>query len=303
MSSLSLRLVLLLLGSLISLSPAQARLLVDQVGRQVEIPSRPQRIVALMPSITEVVFALGADSRLVGVTQYATTPPAAARIAKVGSYVHLDVERIIRLNPDLCLAVRDGNPKHVVDRLAGFGIPVFVIDPRTLEEVVESIRLLGEALHCQPEAARIMTEMNHILREVEASVAPLKTRPRVFFQIDASPIISAGHNTFIDQLIVKAGGVNLAAGPTPYPRYSWEDVLRLNPEVVIITSMAGGYSSEQLKAGWRKWPQIPAVAANRVHVVDADYFDRPSLRLFEGLRQLLEIIHPAPRNLGTNHSR
>lgn len=303
MPFLCIRVFLIVFVSLMALSPAQARLLVDQVGRQVEIPQTPQRIVALMPSITEVVFALGAGTQIVGVTQYATTPPAAARIAKVGSYVHLDVERIVRLNPDLCLAVRDGNPKHVVDRLTTLGIPVFVIDPRDLKEVVESIQLLGEVLHRQPEAARIAADMNHILKEVETTVAQITTTPRVFFQIDASPIISAGHNTFIDQLIVKAGGINLAAGPTPYPRYSWEDVLRLNPEVVVITSMAGGYSSDQLKAGWNKWSQIPAVAADRVHVVEADYFDRPSLRLFEGLRQLLAIIHPASKDPGIEHSR
>lgn len=292
MSSLSQRIFFILLFTTFLLSPAQARLLVDQVGRQVEVPEAPQRVVSLMPSITEVMFDLGAGELLVGVTQFATTPAAATKIAKVGSYVHLDVERIIRLNPDLCLAVRDGNPKHVVDRLVALGVPVFVIDPRNLEQVVESIVLLGQVLHRQPQAKILAAKMNHLLQNVEAKVMQTTSRPRVFFQIDASPIISAGNNTFIDQLIVKAGGINVAAGPTAYPRYSWEDVLRLQPEVVIVASMAGGYSNEQLKAGWQKWPQVSAVAQDRLHVVDADYFDRPTIRLLQGLEQMLKIIHP-----------
>ena len=100
----------------------------------------------------------------------------------------------------------------------------------------------------------------------------------------------AEERTFIDQLITQAGGINLAAGPTPYPRYSWEEVLRMQPDIVIIASMAGGYSEEELKAEWRKWPELPAVRDNRLHVVSAALFDRPTPRLVHGLELLADIL-------------
>ena len=114
-----------------------------------------------------------------------------------------------------------------------------------------------------------------------------------FFQIDAAPIISAGSETFIDHLISRAGGINLAAGDTPYPRYSWEDILRMQPDIVIIASMAGGYSEDELKKSWRRWHQIPAVKNDKLFVVDAALFDRPTARLIDGLEILVDILHPS----------
>jgi len=274
------------------ISSASAVELIDQIGRPVNVPEQPKRVVSLMPSVTEIVFDIGAGDLLVGATQYATSPPAAAELPRVGSYKHLDVEKIVRLQPDLCLAVRDGNPKHIVDRLVAVGVPVFVVDPRTLEEIKESILLLGQALNVEAQAEKMATAMEKRLSRIDKTVKLATNKPKVFFQIDAAPIISAGHNTFIDKLITRAGGLNLASGTKPYPRYSWEDMLGLQPEIVIIASMAGGYTSDELKAGWQKWPQIQAVKNNKLYVVDADLFDRPTPRLIDGLERLLEILHP-----------
>jgi iron complex transport system substrate-binding protein len=271
---------------------AAAEVFVDQVGRRVDIPAHPQRIVSLMPSITEIVFELGAGSRIKGVTLYSNEPPAAAKLANVGSYVHPDLEKIISLKPDLCLAVRDGNPKHIVDKITALGIPVYTIDPRNLAEIMESVMLLGKVLGTEEKARDIVDNIQSKINAASERVANASNRPRVFFQIDASPIVSAGSNTFIDQLITQAGGINLAAGPTAYPRYSWEDILLMQPEVVIIASMAGGYSEEQLKATWRRWPELPAVRDNRLYVVNADLFDRPTARLADGLELLVNIFFP-----------
>ncbi|MEW6288623.1 MAG: cobalamin-binding protein [Thermodesulfobacteriota bacterium] len=271
---------------------AGAEVFVDQVGRRVDIPAPPQRIVSLMPSITEIVFALGAGHRVKGVTLYSNEPPAAAELPKVGSYVHPDVEKIVSLKPDLCLAVRDGNPRHIVDKITGLGIPVYTIDPRNLAEIMESVMLLAEVLDSEERARAIVEQIQVKINSAAGRVTQAATRPRVFFQIDASPLVSAGSNTFIDQLITQAGGVNLAAGPTAYPRYSWEDILLMQPEVVIIASMAGGYSEEELKAAWRRWPELPAVRDNRLYVVNADLFDRPTPRLADGLELLVNIFFP-----------
>jgi iron complex transport system substrate-binding protein len=271
------------------------REVVDQVGRRLMVPERPGRIVALIPSLTEIVFDLGRGERLAGATRYAKEPPAAAELPRVGSYLHLDVERIVALRPDLCIAARDGNPKHLIERVEGLGIPVYVFDPRTLPEIIESVRLLGNLLQAEERAEEIARQMERKLARVDARVAGLAERPGIFFQIDAAPIVSAGTGTFIDRLIARAGGRNLAAGPVSYPRYSWEDILVMQPEVVIIASMAGGYTEDELRAEWMRWPQIPAVRQNRIHVVDASLFDRPVPRLADGLVTLAELFHPGLR--------
>ncbi len=272
---------------------AGIRVLEDQTGRRVEVPVRPRRIVSLIPSLTEIVYTLDRGDLLVGATRYATEPAAAARLPRVGTYLHLDVERIVALNPDLCLAVRDGNPGHLVRRIEAMGIPVFAFDPRSLAGIMDSVRLLGDLLNARERAAQVVTEMEAELAAVDKSVARVTDRPGVFFLIDVAPMVSAGRDTFIDRLISRAGGRNLAATATGYPRYSWEDILIMRPEVVLIASMAGGYTREELLREWRKWPEIPAVRDNRVHVVEADLFDRPVPRLVEGLALLTDLLHPA----------
>jgi iron complex transport system substrate-binding protein len=268
------------------------RLLQDQVGRTIAVPARPQRVIALIPSLTEIVYALGRGDLLVGATQFAREPPAAASLPRVGSYLHLDIERIVALQPDLCLAARDGNPEHLVRRIEQLGIPVFALDPRTLPEISDSVTLLGDLLDARQQAAAITGAMAAKMAAVAARVQATEDRPGVFFQIDASPQVSAGRGTFIDGLISAAGGRNLAGERSGYPRFSWEEILVLQPEVVIIASMAGGYSEKELKEQWAKWPDIPAVKSGRVHVVDASLFDRPVPRLADGLVALARLLHP-----------
>lgn len=280
-------LLLLLVGS-----PSLAAEVRDQAGRVVRLPARLERVVALAPSLTEIVYALGQEKRLVGATQFSDYPAAALELPRVGSYVRLDLERIVALKPDLCFAIRDGNPRHQVERLEALGIPVYVIDPHDLRGIMEAVRGMGAALGADRQAEAIVADMERRLGRLRARLAAIPVRPRVFFQVDAAPIITAGTNTFIHELITLAGGVNLGAGPVPYPRLSWEQTLVLRPEVVVITSMAGGHGPESLKAQWRRWPQLPAVRQGRLHVVDAGIFDRPTPRLIDALEILAAIIHP-----------
>ena len=113
-----------------------------------------------------------------------------------------------------------------------------------------------------------------------------------FFQIDAEPLFSAGTDTFIHELIVLAGGINTTAGEVAYPRFSWEDIIVLQPELVLISSMAGGLSPEYLVGSWKKWDQLEAVKNDRIFVVDAELFDRPTPRLVDGLEVIAAIMHP-----------
>lgn len=275
-------------------APSQAgtRTAVDQLGRRMTIPDHPRRIVSLAPNITEIIFALGQESRLVGATTYSNYPPAAANLPRVGSYVRLDLERIVALSPDLCIAIKDGNPKATADRLTALNIPVYAVDPRNMETVVQTVLEIGRLLNADENARRLVADMQSRLAAIQSEVTKIQHHPRVFFQIGVAPIVSVGTNTFIHELIVLAGGVNLAAGDAAYPRYNLEQVLALAPEVIVISSMARGVSYEHVRSEWLRWPDIPAVRDRRIHVVDSDLFDRPSPRLVEGLELLAKIIHP-----------
>ena len=282
----------LILTFLLQSGYAAAGPVIDQVGRTLVVPENPLRVIALAPSITEIIFDLAQERRLVGVTQYSTHPSQAESLPTVGSYVRLDIEKIVALKPDLCLAIKDGNPKHIIDKIVSLGIPVYVIDPRNLLQIMDTITRLGSLLHAEQTAAELVSDMEKRIRKVQEQVKKGRHKPRVFFQIDAEPLFSAGTNTFIHELIELAGGINTAAGENPYPRYSWEDILLLQPEIVVISSMAGGLSPEYLIRSWKQWNQLSAVNNDQVFVVDAELFDRPTPRLVDGLETIAAIIHP-----------
>jgi iron complex transport system substrate-binding protein len=286
------RTVLFLLLSLAALDSALARELVDQIGRKIEVAEPLTRVVSLIPSLTESSFEAGGGEFLVGATRFATFPEAAAGLPKVGSYIALDIEKIVRLQPQLCLAARDGNPKASVEKLESLGIPVYVFDPQSLEDVIDTVARLGEIYGTEAQADALVAGYRQRLNQVTRRLAGVEHRPRVFFQIDAQPIFSAGADTFLHQLLIRAGAVNLAADRSGYPRYSWEELLQLEPEVVIMASMGGGFPKQELLARWQAWPQIPAVRNKRLYVVDADLFDRPSPRLIDALEILVELLHP-----------
>ncbi len=286
------RSALLLLVSLLLTCRAEGRELVDQLGRKVAVAEPLTRVVSLVPSLTETSFEVGGGPVLVGATRFATFPAAAALLPRVGSYVAPDIEKIVKLRPQLCLAIRDGNPKASVERLEALGIPVYVFDPKSLEDVIDTVVRLGELYHTEAQAENLAAGYRKRLAKVARQLEGLKARPRVFFQIDAQPIFSAGSDTFLHQLLVRSGAVNLAGDRSGYPRYSWEELLALKPEVVILASMGGGYSDQELRARWLAWPQIPAVKDGRLYVVDADLFDRPSPRLIDALESLFGLLHP-----------
>ena len=273
-------------------TPASAVTVIDQMGRKVHVPDDPQRVIALAPNITEIVFALKQERRLVGVTRYSDFPLEAAKLPKVGSYVHLDLERIVALKPDLCIAIKDGNPKTIVQKITSLNIPVFVVNPTSLDTVIETISEMGKLLDASQNAKNLVDNMRSRIYRVKARVEKTVHRPGVFFQIGISPIVSVGTPTFIHELIVLAGGTNLAAGPVPYPRFNKEQVIAISPEIIIITSMSRAAVFEQVKADWNQWPQLPAVKNQRIFLEDSNLFDRPTPRLVDGLELLVRLIHP-----------
>jgi iron complex transport system substrate-binding protein len=272
--------------------PIMAKTAEDQLGREIRVPDDPKRIIALAPSITEIIFALGQQGRLKGTTQFSNYPVEAAKLPKVGSYVRLDLERIVALNPDLCIAIKDGNPKAIIDRLQSLNIPVFAVNPRNLESMMQTIQKIGSILNASQKANTLVKDMRSRIQQVDALVSRIDRRPRVFIQIGISPIISAGRNTFIHELVVRAGGINVAAGNSAYPHFSREQVFALAPDVLIITSMARSGAFEKAKADWNRLSHMPAVREKRIYTVNSDVFDRPSPRLLDALEILARLLHP-----------
>ena len=269
-----------------------ARMVTDELGRKMSVPDNLKRVVSLAPSITEIIFALSKEDLLKGVSRFSDFPAAAKKLPRVGSYVHLDLERIVALKPDLCIGIKDGNPIAVVRKLEHLGIPVYAVDPRDLNAVLETITQLGRLLGADEKADAIVSDMRARIERVKALVATSPHKPGVFFQIGVSPIVSAGTETYIHELIVMSGGKNLAEGPVPYPRYSREQVLGLSPDVLMITSMARGASFDRVKKQWSKWPSMPAVQNNRILLMDSNLCDRPTPRLIDGLEHIAKAIHP-----------
>lgn len=271
---------------------AVGKMRTDQSGRTMRVPEFPRRVVSLAPSITEIIYALGCEDRLKGATLFSDYPAPARDLPKVGSYVALDLEKIASLNPDLCIGIQDGNPLETVRRVEALGIPVYAVNPRSMATIRATVLDIGALLSAEDAARRLVLEMDARIQRVRKLSETAASRPLVFFQIGVSPVVSVGSDTFIHELIEIAGGVNMAASHTGYPRYSKEEVIVGAPEVFIITSMAREKVFDQVMAKWRKWPAIPAVKNHRIHLVNSDLFDRPTLRLLDGLETLLTLIHP-----------
>lgn len=271
---------------------ALARTLEDQSGRVVTVPESPARVISLAPNITEIIYALGCGDRLKGAVAHSDHPEAAKALPRVGTYVRLDVEKILALSPDLCIAVKDGNPKETVLRLESLGIPVYAVNPRSLDSVMSSVLAIGELLNASQPASALVKSMQDRILKVKRMVARADHKPKVFFQIGISPIVSAGHDTFIHELIEASGGVNLAGDQASYPRFSLEEIIVAAPDIIITTTMEQESPLDDLKNRWRAWPDLPAVRNNRIYIVNSDVFDRPAPRLIDALEMLARMIHP-----------
>ncbi|MBW2064215.1 MAG: cobalamin-binding protein [Deltaproteobacteria bacterium] len=257
-----------------------------------ELAQAPVRIIPLAPSLTEILYFLGLGDKVVGVTTFSQYPPDARRKAKVGSYINLNVEKIISLSPDLVIGTVDGNDPGVIKILEQAGIKVYIVNPRNVKELLETIARVGQVCGVPEKAGRLVAELERRVSRVEETTGSLR-KPLVFLQINIKPIMTVNRHTFHHDLIRLAGGVNMAGEEkVTYPRISIEEVIRRRPEVILISSMERGGQFERARKEWLKWTSIPAVIAGRVHLIDSDLIDRPSPRFVKGLEVMAELIHP-----------
>jgi len=264
----------------------------DEVGREVAFRFPPGRIISLAPNITEILFDLGLDEEIVGVSIHCNYPEKAKTKVRVGSYISVDFERIVFLKPDLIIATGAGNTREMVERLEKLGFPTYVIFPKNLSDILKSILHLGRVVNREKEASRVVQEMNQRSQRVVERAKGLP-RPRVFLQIGEAPVVTVGKGSFADDILQLAGGENIASTEKEmYPRFGIEEVLKRAPEIILISSMNPKGDYEKVLQEWSRWKMIPAVKNGRIHLINSDLIDRPSPRIIEGLEEIARLLHP-----------
>ncbi len=290
---LLLMLMLFFFGSLgLFLNIGQAAEFIDEVGNRVDIPPHPQRVISLVPSLTEVLFSLGLDKQVVGVTDFSTYPPAARTKPRIGSFFNLNLEKIISLHPDLVVASMEGKQEKIILSLKKFHIPIYRVNPRSLNDIYRSISNLGEITGTLPQAQQVILSMKKQVGAVERRVAH-RPKKRVFYQVGVDPIVTVNGGTFAADLIRRAGGILVTEkNSILYPRYSIERVIADNPQVIIISSMSPKTNYRRFAGTWKKWRSIEAVRLHHIYVIEADLVDRPSPRIVFGLEKIARLLHP-----------
>ena len=264
----------------------------DEVGREVTFSFPPRRIVSLAPNITEILFSLGLDEEIVGVSIHCNFPEKAKSKPRVGSYISLDFEKITSLNPDLIIATGAGNTRDMVERLGKLGFPTYVIYPKNFDDILKSIIHIGQVVNREKEAKQITEGMKKRSQRVIELTKGLP-RPKVFIQISDAPMVTVGKGSFADDLIRLAGGENIAGKEKEvYPRFGMEEILKRSPEVIVISSMNPKGDYQKILQEWNRWKTIPAVKNGRIHLIDSDLLDRPSPRIIDGLEELARVLHP-----------
>jgi iron complex transport system substrate-binding protein len=275
-----------------SISYSTERTFKDEVGREVTFTFAPKRIVSLAPNITEILFSLGLDEEIVGVSIHCNYPEKAKTKVRVGSYISLDYEKIASVNPDLIIATGAGNTRDMVIRLEQLGFSTYVIYPKNFEDILKSIIHIGQVANREKEARAIIGGMKKRTHRVIELIKNL-SRPKVFIQIGDAPMVTVGKGSFADDLIRLAGGENIAGKEKEeYPRFGMEEILKRSPEVIVISSMNPKGDYLKILQEWNRWKTIPAVKNGRVHIMDSDLIDRPSPRIIEGLEELARFLHP-----------
>jgi len=269
-----------------------ARMVTDETGVSLEIPDSPQRILPLTPSLSETLFALGLDDRIVGVTEFATYPKAARKKPKVGTFFNPSLQRILTLDPDLVIVSSTHQDGKTYTDLMKFGIPVYRVKPVDLNSIYRLISDLGEITGTLKSAQKLILRMKKQVAMIERQVAGLRPQ-RVFYQVGIDPIVTVNRQTFAADLIRRAGGILVTAdNPIRYPTYTIEKIIADAPEVIIISSMSPNTNYQRFRLGWQRWRTIPAVRNDRIYVVDSDMVDRPSPRIVDGLAKMAKFIHP-----------
>jgi iron complex transport system substrate-binding protein len=269
--------------------------LTDDAARQVLIPAEPERIVSLAPSNTEIVCALDACDRLVGVTDFDDYPAEVAEIPDVVMAAVVDLELVAQADPDLILAAgNELTPSSVISALADLGYPVLVLYPESLDEVMANIELVGQAINAAEAGSAVVADMQDRIDVVRHAV-PSAGLPRVFYEVGIfdGAIYTAGEDSFLASLIETAGGLPIT-GDSLTTAIALEDLVVADPELILLGDAAYDPSiTPESVAARPGWDGMTAIATGRIAVMAEDpVITRPGPRIIEGLEALARAIHP-----------
>lgn len=261
----------------------------DDLGFRLDLPHPPQRLVSLVPSWTETIFAFGLGPNLVGVTRYCIAPAAAAAIPNVGGTKNPNVRAIIDLNPDLVIANAEENRREDIEQLRAAGLAVFTTYPRKISAAVESIIKLGAALGCVPAADAMAREIVTAVSEIETSVGVwAKLRFRAFCPIWKNPWMAFNADTYAHDVLRMLGFNNIfAAAGERYPRTTLEEAIELRPDFVMLPDEPYEFSSkdvEELK------PHLPAALSRRVVLISGRDLHWYGVHMVTGLKSLAALL-------------
>jgi iron complex transport system substrate-binding protein len=261
----------------------------DGIGRQVELPSHPQRIISLAPNITETLYLLGAQDRLIGVTIQCTWPEEAKKKPTVGDLLNPNYEVILAAKPDLVIASTAGNDRGAIMKLAGLGLPVYVAAPRNVEKILQSVEEIGRITDCSERGHQLAAQMKERLDKIKLRIAGLPP-VHAFFITWLDPLLAPGKNTFENDVLSLAGVVSITADiPQYYPRYSLEQILVKNPDIILTVKQEGNPIPDFRKiAGWR---DLRAVRQGKVYVL-TEYLQHPSPLFVDGVEELVKKLYP-----------
>jgi cobalamin transport system substrate-binding protein len=271
---------------------AEPMTVTDDLGRSVQIARAPQRIISLAPGLTEILFSLGLDQRIVGVTDYCNYPPEALKKTRVGG-LNANIESILALHPDLVVGVAGLYQQENLARLERFHIPYIVVNPSSMEKIFETILFLGRIAHVEETASARVRQLRQRLDSIRQTVRSTPP-PRVLYVVDEEPMISVGKGSYLNDLIQDAGAINITEGlDKAYPLVSMEYVIQKDPQVIVLAMDADQVLSDRQKQYWSRWTILTAVRDGRIYKVNRDLLNRPGPRMLDGLEELARLLHPA----------
>ena len=258
----------------------------DDLGRKIRIPKKIERAVSLAPNLTESIFAVGAGDRLVGVTSFCNYPADAQKIQKVGDTLSPNMETIIALKPNIVFVSTASQIETFTKTLENQNIAVYVTNPKNLDGVLSNLKQLGDILGTSAQAENLISDLQKRITAVENKVKG-KSQTKVFVQISKEPLFTIGKESFLTEIIERAGGVSVTKNvETAYPKLSKETALALNPEAIILSD------SDDNKEPNEVFKNSPALQNDRVFKINADLLSRPAPRIIDALERIAKDLHP-----------
>jgi len=265
---------------------SETRIFKDALERDVAIPQEVRRVVSLAPNLTEIIYAVGGGEKLVGDTTYCDFPEAARSIQKIGDTMSPNMEAIIALHPDVVFVSTASQIEAFMRTLAERNIAVYVVDARSVDDIIDSMLIMGDILGTRPEAEKTVAALRQRLDAVQSKVSGKPIR-RVFVQISKEPLFTAGREAYLNEVVKIAGGESVTqAIPGAYPNLSRETALKLDPDAIVISDNEGNHEPNSAFAN------SAAVKNGQVFRINADLLSRPGPRIVDAVEAAARDLHP-----------